>query len=92
MGKLFKITLKPIVKDRDWEVRNIGANRKDKTCEICSKQLPPGHASTTFTKRTTAGMKTSYETHHTCNYHQKPECAAKMADKLNIDLMQSYVN
>lgn len=92
MGELFSIKLKPKVKDRDWEVRNIGANRKDKTCEICSTNLPPGHPSTTFTKRTSIGFKTQYETHHTCNHNIKPQCAKAMADKLNIDLDSSFAH
>lgn len=92
MSSLFNIKLIPKVKDRDWEVRNIRANRKDKTCEICSAKLPPGHSSTTFTKRTTSGFKTQYDTHHTCNFNAKPQCAVAMADKLNIDLNASFVH
>ena len=92
MGKLFKINLIPKVKDRDWEVRNIGANRKDKTCEVCKTHLPPGTASTTFTKRVSKGYKTDYLTHHTCNYNQNSVCAIEMSKILNIDLDSSFVH
>ncbi len=92
MSELFKIKLIPKVKDRDWEVRNIGANRKEKTCEVCQKQLGIGHSSTTFTKRVSKGYKTDYITHHTCNYNQNPVCAVEMSKILNIDLDSSFVH
>lgn len=92
MSEIFKITLKPIIKERVWEVRNIGANRKHKICEICATELPPGSPSTTFTKRVSEGMKTIYRTHHTCNHNLKSECALKMAEKLEINLNQSFIN
>lgn len=92
MGKLFKINLIPKVKDRDWEVRNIGSNRKNKVCEICKTDLPVRHSSTTFTKRISKGAKTEYLTHHTCNYNQNSLCAIEMSKTLNIDLDSSFVH
>jgi len=92
MGKLFKINLIPKVKDRDWEVRNIGANRKVKMCKNCGAMLDVGDSSTTFTKRTSKGSKTDYQTIHTCSYNLKHVCAKAVAKELNIDLDKSFVN
>ena len=92
MENLFKINLIPKVKDREWEVRNIGANRKDKICEVCAKMLPISTSSTTFTKRITTGSKTEYKTHHTCSHVLHPACARTMANKLDIDLISSFIN
>lgn len=88
MSSLFKIKIKPIEKDRDWEVRQIGAGRKKKVCATCSKPIAIGSPSVTFTKRKSVGAKTEYDTKHTCDQF----CAAKLAADLNIDLSASYVN
>lgn len=92
MGDLFKINLIPKVKDRDWEVKNIGSNRKNKVCEICKTDLKIRDSSTTFTKRISKGYHTDYITHHTCNHNQNPVCAVEMSKILNIDLDSSFIH
>lgn len=92
MGDLFKINLIPKVKDRDWEVKNIGSNRKNKVCEICKTDLKIRDSSTTFTKRVSKGYHTEYITHDTCNYNKNPLCAIEMSKILNIDLDSSFVH
>lgn len=91
--ELFKIKLIPKVKDRDWEVRHIRNNRKEKKCEICNNIMPVGASSTTFTKRTTTGAKTAYETHHTCAPTHGFKCINTMSEKLGIkNEAKSWVN
>lgn len=90
---LFKIKIIPVVKSREWEVKNIGAGRKEKTCDTCGKTIRIGLSSTTFTKRTTKGSKTSYETIHTCHlFAGGPACATALSKKLKIDLYESMIN
>lgn len=90
--ELFKIKLVPVVKERDWEVRAIKNNRKEKKCEICGHVMEIGHSSTTFTKRTSKGAKTEYETHHTCADNQSYSCVKAMSDKLRIDTDSAWTN
>lgn len=88
----FNLTLKPNIKIRDWEVRNIRSNRKEKVCKNCRAVMKVGDSSTTFTKRISKGSETNYQTIHTCNYNIKHVCAEAIAKELGIDLYKSFVN
>ena len=93
--EIFKIKLTPRVKERDWEVRHITSNRISKKCEICGGTMDIRHSSTSFTKRTTKGNKTKYETHHCCIHlpGSVDQCTTKLAEKLGItNLEECWVN
>ena len=90
---LFKIKLIPKIKERNWEISHIRHNRKEKTCEVCGNKLPIATPSTTFNKRTTKGLETEYETHHTCPYIPNPgNCVEKMVKKLGINESECWIN
>jgi hypothetical protein len=82
---IFKIKIKPIVTERQWEVNYVSKGRKDKRCSNCGRFIPIGDQSTTFTKRISTGDKTSYDTKHTCG-HSFSICTMKVAQDLNITL------
>jgi len=84
---MFKINLKPVVKDRDYEVKFVGAGRKTYKCAICDKDIKVGEPAISFTKRVTVGMKTTFLTFRTCaDKKVYSECTIKKAKELNVDL------
>jgi len=85
---MFKINLKPVVKDRDFEVKIVQAGRKQYNCCVCSKIIDEGKPSITFTKRVSVGTKTTFETHRTCYVKDGvlSECTVKKAKQLNVNL------
>ena len=88
---IFKIKLTPVLKEREWEVRNIGAGRKKKTCAVCGTDISIGSPATTFTKRDQSGLKKTFKTIDTCRSYLT-KCAERQADILNINLQQSFIH
>ena len=82
---IFKIKLRPIIKENEWKVSYVKSSQKEKVCAYCEIKLPVGSSSTTFMKRTKIGGKTKFVTHHTCG-HKKSLCTHVIAEKLQIRL------
>lgn len=85
---MFKINLKPVVKDREWEAKTIASGRKDYKCCVCGADIKTGRGSVSFTKRISVGLKTTFETYRTClgNGITHTPCTVKKAKELNINL------
>lgn len=83
---IFKIKLQPIVKEKEWDVKYIGAGRKEKVCAICGRHIPVGDKATTFTKITEKGAKKQFLTHNVCGGSAFAECTLEMARRLQIEL------
>jgi len=91
---VFKINLKPVVKDRDYEVKFVNSGRKDYKCSICGKDIKAGESSISFTKRVTVGLKTTFNTFRTCHPHGGfiSDCTVKKAKELGIENITSQLN
>src|SRR5688572_5980319 len=74
----FKISLRPILKDRGWEVNSVKAGKKEKICGHCKNKIPIGQPAITFVKRITKADRTSYLTQHA----HKGFCAMKIAESI----------
>jgi len=84
---MFKINLKPVVKDRDFEAKVVSSGRKDYKCSVCGKDIKTGSGSVTFTKRVSVGLKTTFESFRTCLGHSRhSKCTIIKAKELNIDI------
>lgn len=83
---IFKIKVKPIVKEREYKVSHVKAGRKVKQCAICKRSILAGKPSTTFTKITSVGEKNNFETYHACAITEKRDCAKILADRLKTTL------
>ena len=81
--KIFKV-----IKDRDWEIRKIGATRKEKVCTHCGAKIPIGNISIDFTKRTTTNRDTIYDVRYACTR----TCAVGIAINLEIDTNEMVRN
>lgn len=76
---IFKITVKPIVKTRDWVIMKVKAGRKEKICGICKRIIKIGEPAMTFLKRGSLGPKQSYNTRYSCI----GICHNKLAEKIH---------
>lgn len=83
---VFKINLRPINKDRGFEIRYIRAGRIAKQCAVCQKKIGIGKPSTTFLNRKSEGLKTSYNTLYTCGGNAHDHCTQTMAKQLDLEL------
>ena len=86
---IFKIKVKPIIKEREYKASHVKSGRKVKKCAVCQRVIPIGKPSTTFTKITSVGEKNRFETYHACSVDSKRDCAKMLAEKLNADLYES---
>ena len=86
---MFKINLKPVVKDREFEVKVVKSGRKDYKCCICNSVIKEGSPSVSFTKRVSVGLKTTFQTYRTCHRTTgvgNTACTIKKANELNVNL------
>ena len=65
---LFKITIKPVVKDRSWKISKVKAGRIEKTCGACGKRIDVGEPAFTLLKRTSVATNNKYISHYACIY------------------------
>jgi hypothetical protein len=87
---IFKIKIKPVIKEREYKVSHVRAGRKAKRCAICERVILVGKPSITFTKITSVGEKNNFETYHSCPINgEHSHCAQKLAEKLNTDLNET---
>lgn len=89
---MFKISLKPVIKDREFEIKVVQSGRKDYKCCICGAAIKNGEGSVSFTKRVSVGLKTTFETYRTClgKNSKKPghtHCTITKAKELNVDII-----
>lgn len=82
---IFKINLKPVIKDRDWEIHYVQSSRKDKVCGGCGKSISKTERTTTFTKRVSKGSNTDYTSKYTHGW-KGDKCTDKLALELNVEL------
>lgn len=82
---IFKINLKPVIKDRDWEISYVQSSRKKKVCESCGKEISSVQHTTTFTKRISKGVNTDFISKYTHGW-KGDQCTDKLAHDLNIEL------
>jgi len=80
---IFNIKLTPKVKDRDWEIKHLYSSRRPKVCEACGKPVGSSDPNTSFTKRTSVGAKTNYETVYTHGHDRHP-CTIAIKEKLGL--------
>lgn len=83
---IFKIKVKPIIKEREYKVSHVKSGRKAKRCVICDRVIMVGKPSTTFTKITSVGENNKFETYHACSIDAKRACAKILAERLKTDL------
>ncbi len=82
---IFKINIKPIVKDRNYNVTYVHTGKKEKTCATCKKTIKIGYPATTFLKRVSVGVDTKYNSQYTCGNRNTP-CTQELAKQLNVEL------
>lgn len=83
---IFKINIKPIVKEKEWDVKYIRSGRTEKQCANCGRKIQIGQSSTTFTKITAKGEKRSFQTLHACGGSPVNSCTIGVFIKLKIPL------
>lgn len=62
----FKIKITPVIKQYDWQITQVNAGRKQKTCEICNKTIKIGMPAWTFLKKNRVGNNVSYNPRYSC--------------------------
>jgi hypothetical protein len=60
---IFKIKIIPIKKEKDYEVKIIGACRKNYKCYFCKEEIKVKDPCILFTKKILTGSNTKYITH-----------------------------
>ena len=86
---VFKIKIKPVIKERNFQVTFVKSGRKSKVCHICNTPIAAGESSVTFTKITDVGAKKKYEIYHACAISKggpSHKCSEKLAIKLNTPI------
>lgn len=78
---IFKFTIKPVIKTKDWKVTLVGSGRKEKTCEICKSVIKIGYSSYTFLKRTSIGDKQNFISRYACNNRCKHLLDSKIQEE-----------
>ena len=85
---IFKITLKPIVKTKEWKMTPVNAGRKEKTCEICQRLIRVGEPAITFLKRSSSGFKQNYASRYSC----PGGCQELLSIKINKEEHEKLAN